>query len=406
LSYWIFKCNPERFRIDARLRHPESQTTWTVSRYRDEIAPGGITFIWRTGPGGGIVAVMRVESDPEIMADGKPDDGFWIDPRDADPTWRVKGYFTHRIACLTREQLSTVKGLEGLSVFHGWQQATQFRVTPREGDILMRLVESAGAQVGRGMTHPVARPGDKGVTHMKLGNLAFACYVYSSMTDYDQSYVDLREKTKPELYLGQPAHREAVLEWLRSWGCRQFVRKYEKLASDEIAAWHGQWAGAFPSMETSLLDLADLQFDLVEAAYAALVERPAGKRKSQDGDLSVVTVGPTGAAKILFALRPNTLVPWDDPIRAHFGLGGSAQDYTRYLWEVRSQLQELRTDCEKLGCAFDSLPVRLRRPHSSLAKLVDEYFWVTITRKCPCPPGEQLAEWTSWLQNAGAQAAN
>jgi predicted RNA-binding protein with PUA-like domain len=165
MSYWIFKCNPERFRIDARLRDPAPQTAWTVSRYRDEIAPGDIAFIWRTGPGGGIVAVLRVESDPEVMPDGKPDDRLWIDPRDADPTWRVRGRFTHRIACLTREELSMVKGLEALSVFHGWQQATQFRVTPAEGDILMRLVENAGAQGARGITRWGAQPGNMGSGH-------------------------------------------------------------------------------------------------------------------------------------------------------------------------------------------------------------------------------------------------
>ena len=135
------------------------------------------------------------------------------------------------------------------------------------------------------------------------------------------------------------------------------------------------------------------------------MERPAGKRKLQDGALSVVTVGPTGTAKILFALRPNALVPWDYPIRAHFGLGGSAEDYAGYLRKARSELRELRADCARLGYAFESLPVRLGRPHSSLAKLVDEYFWVTITRKCPCPPADQLSEWVSWLKNARPQAA-
>jgi hypothetical protein len=239
---------------------------------------------------------------------------------------------------------------------------------------------------------------------MKLVELAFACYVRSAMTDYDGPYVELRENTKPELDLRYPAHRHALLQWLRAWGCRQFVVEYEKLASDELADWYGQWAAALFPIETSLLDLSDAQLELVKAAYAGLADRTAGKKNSRGGKLSIARVGPTGAAKILFALRPDALVPWDDPIRAHFRLGGSAQDYTRYLWEVRSQLQELCTDCEKLGCVFESLPTRLDRPHSSLPKLVDEYFWVTITRNCPCPPADQLAEWVSWLQGGATQA--
>jgi hypothetical protein len=240
---------------------------------------------------------------------------------------------------------------------------------------------------------------------MKLGSLAFACYVYSRVTDYDNSYVELRQKTKLGLDLHRPAHRQALLGWLRAWGCRQFVVEHEQLASDEIAAWYDQWAGAFFPMETSLLDLSDAQLELVSAAYAGLAERTAGKKKSRGGKLSTVRVGPTGAAKILFGLRPNALVPWDGPIRAHFGVGGSAQDYTAYLCRVRDELQELRADCAHLGCAFDGLPVTLGRPHSSLAKLVDEYFWVTVTRKYACPPADQLTEWVSWVKNVAAQTA-
>ena len=46
LSYWILKCNAQHFRIDARLQDPDPQTTWTVSRYRDEIAPGPRSRDW------------------------------------------------------------------------------------------------------------------------------------------------------------------------------------------------------------------------------------------------------------------------------------------------------------------------------------------------------------------------
>jgi hypothetical protein len=49
---------------------------------------------------------------------------------------------------LPRDVLRAVKGLEGLSVFHGWQQATNFPVTHAEGEILIGLVESGGVHVG------------------------------------------------------------------------------------------------------------------------------------------------------------------------------------------------------------------------------------------------------------------
>ena len=145
MNYWIFKCNPQRFRIDERLQDPNPRTNWRVTRHSDEIMPSDLAFIWRTGPDGGICAVMRVESRPEVMAEEKPDDEYWIDRLEAKPQLRVRGSFTHRFACLKRAVRKAVEGLEGLSVFHGWQQATNFPVTHEEGAILLRLVESAGA---------------------------------------------------------------------------------------------------------------------------------------------------------------------------------------------------------------------------------------------------------------------
>jgi hypothetical protein len=37
MAYWIFKCNPERYRITDRMADPNPNLTWTVSRHRDEI---------------------------------------------------------------------------------------------------------------------------------------------------------------------------------------------------------------------------------------------------------------------------------------------------------------------------------------------------------------------------------
>jgi hypothetical protein len=41
---------------------------------------------------------------------------------------------------LQHTYLRSVPGLENLSVFHGFQQGTNFPVTPEEGAILLRLI--------------------------------------------------------------------------------------------------------------------------------------------------------------------------------------------------------------------------------------------------------------------------
>jgi hypothetical protein len=46
---------------------------------------------------------------------------------------------------LSHATLREVPGLENLSVFHGWQQATNCSVTPEQGGILLRLVAGQDA---------------------------------------------------------------------------------------------------------------------------------------------------------------------------------------------------------------------------------------------------------------------
>jgi hypothetical protein len=151
----------------------------------------------------------------------------------------------------------------------------------------------------------------------------------------------------------------------------------------------------FPN-DRILLELSDDDIVLIGAAYAKLTERTASKRRARNGSESKVMVGPTGAAKILFALRPNALVPWDEPIREELRLDGSASSYINYLEIVKCNLEELSETCKRSGYSLSDLPKLIDRPSSSLAKLIDEYFWVTISRKCPTPTSDNLTRWANW----------
>ncbi len=63
MAFWIFKCNPKKYRLAHRLADPNRAITWIVARYRREINPGDTIFIWETGLGPGIRAVLRAESN-------------------------------------------------------------------------------------------------------------------------------------------------------------------------------------------------------------------------------------------------------------------------------------------------------------------------------------------------------
>lgn len=227
---------------------------------------------------------------------------------------------------------------------------------------------------------------------MTLGELAFGCYVYSR--GYDEAYERFLAGTAPALDLNNEQHRMALLEWLRKWGCRQFKKDDDLEASGEIKSWHAKHGSFIPASET-LLSLDNDRLDSVEAAYADLVNRTASYRRRGQKQIRV-TIGPAGTAKILFAFRPNALMPWDDPIREKFGWDGSAGSYRKHLAMAKRQLLELEPTCTILGFGLSELPSRLCRPQSSLVKMIDEYLWVTVTNKCVAPDKSTIEHWIKW----------
>ena len=139
MAYWIFKVNPEQYRIDERLADPEVRITWQVSKYRDQIRTGDTAFIWRTGRNRGLCAVMKIISDPIDMPEIKSEEPYCI-VLDVSTKCRVFGELVERFPLIKAEDIKSIPGLQGLSVFHGFQQATNFPVTEEEGRILGRLV--------------------------------------------------------------------------------------------------------------------------------------------------------------------------------------------------------------------------------------------------------------------------
>jgi predicted RNA-binding protein with PUA-like domain len=141
MAFWIFKCNPDKYRLAERLADPNPTLTWTVSRFRDEINAGDTVFLWVTGPERGIRAVMRVDDQPpRMMSEIESEQAYWAE-RDTQEQYRVVGTLTHRDVELPHTQLREVERLEEPSVFSGFQQATNFSVTPAQGEILLRFVK-------------------------------------------------------------------------------------------------------------------------------------------------------------------------------------------------------------------------------------------------------------------------
>lgn len=138
MNYWIFKCNPQKYELDARLADPEPRTTWLVSRYRDEIRQGDIAFIWQTGKERGLRAALRIETDPAEMVEFSHEQKYLPEP-DTRLQVRIVGTYILRFPVILGKTLKAIEELHGMSVFHGFNQATNYRLTQVEGECLKRL---------------------------------------------------------------------------------------------------------------------------------------------------------------------------------------------------------------------------------------------------------------------------
>ena len=232
---------------------------------------------------------------------------------------------------------------------------------------------------------------------MELSELAFACLLYARFTNYDDSYSSFLQSTSHHPDLVDPEHRRALLIWLNQWGCRQFASEYHDLASSEILSWHNQFNSTLFDRDKSLLELTEAEIYSVTRAYEALSNKTASFRRRKGSTLRI-TVGPTGASKILFVIRRNALLPWDEPRRKHYGYDSSAASYSVYLHRVKSILVELEEACKGRGFTLAQLPDQLGRADSTVPKLIDEYHWVTITKSCLMPTRETFQKWAQWSQ--------
>jgi hypothetical protein len=200
-----------------------------------------------------------------------------------------------------------------------------------------------------------------------LDRLAHSVGVFNGYANVDRTWHEFVAQTAPGPDLDRPDHRRLLHRWLNSWGCRiRYPRDGEPDVFDTgTAAWWDTFGAVLPAGPLRLAGDADLA--ILGEAYAALAAAPAGPRR---------TLGPTAAAKALYALRPDTVMPWDAAIAAglHGARDGAA--FTRHLALGRAWAAALVAET---GVEDAALPAHLGRPGISLAKILDEYTYVHIT---------------------------
>ena len=230
---------------------------------------------------------------------------------------------------------------------------------------------------------------------MNLYELAFSCYIYNNFTPFNRTFKDFFSTIDGELNLADKKHRQALIIWLNKWGCRQFSLEYRDTAADIIEKWYTEVDLDTIPAEKTLWELNERELKAIATIYDSLVDKTAST-KARRGRLLRISVGPTGASKILFALRPEIAAPWDEAIRIGLGHDGSGASYLKYLQRIIGDVNTLRISCEKNNVEFAEIPQTIGRSGSTIVQLIGEYYWMTETRKLPPPAMEVLQHWVKW----------
>lgn len=210
---------------------------------------------------------------------------------------------------------------------------------------------------------------------MGLDDIARYLAEFGAAAGAEASTRRLISATGGHVDLRLPAHRVALIEWLRAWGNRHLRRADTARTADSLGLWWEAWATYLPDEQMALTDLSQPERLAVGQAYDALRVAPAAARNVNGRDVDV-SFGDTATAKALYAIRPQALVPWDEAIRLAFGRPGHGAAYARLLQLSAEALDGL---ARRLSASVSDVPALLGRPGSSPPKLVDEFLWIRIT---------------------------
>jgi len=230
--------------------------------------------------------------------------------------------------------------------------------------------------------------------NVTLSKLAVAGLMFNSLTPYNKSLALFRKATGGSIDLANSEHRNALLKWLNDWGCRHLKKDQHQVASQSIFNWYQEVGASLFTNSKPLWELGKHELEVAAHAYGSLKDK-TGARRVRGGKKLEVHIGETAASKILFAIRPKAMMPWDEEMRKNSGCDGSPLSYAGYLSMIRDLTFHIDTLCRRGGFQIKDLPEKIGRPNLTVVALINEYAWVTKTRKVTLPSSETLAQWAS-----------
>lgn len=253
---------------------------------------------------------------------------------------------------------------------YDWAQAMLAALSPPE---LTELVTEAWrmcvpAKVARAHLGPDPEPPPPPAP--RIARLRLSAEVFAAYRGVDRSWLELGRLTAPAPDLTDPAHRTALHRWLNTWGCR--LPYPPENGPYPLGEGLAAWTERHPLPRTPLPGLTDAEIHTVATAYHELARLPvrSGPRPR--------SLGPTAAAKTLYALRPHTVMPWDAAIATELYGTRDGAAFARHLRTGRAWARAVLAES---GTDADALVADLGRPAVTLPKILDEHLYVTVTRR-------------------------
>ncbi len=173
-----------------------------------------------------------------------------------------------------------------------------------------------------------------------------------------------------------PEHAAALRSWLNKWTCR--IRIPSAGEPDRfivnLAEWWIEARPHLPDESARLARLTDPDLHALASAFGSLAPRTSAVTRNGVAR----SFGPTATAKLLYFLRPLAVTPWDKAISRHVpGKGEGA--FLEHLRVCRAWANALIEEAAARGLDEDAIGASVGRPRSSVAKLIDEWLYMTVT---------------------------
>lgn len=220
---------------------------------------------------------------------------------------------------------------------------------------------------------------NKGLTPETYDQIRWAAVLYrcserEKFQDFDTAYHTINSDVFKQKIVNDFDHSVAdqLADFLEAFLIRG---NRDKLASSLFEARHQTMKHLKPVAELSNLETVHLSLDDINA-----IERAFDHLKS------IKWIGPTAASKILAVLNPGLFVMWDDKIckgyiPLRYSLGG--RYYRSFLLSMLRAALKIQSDAIKYGIEDPAKHLSETChsvPNFTLAKFIDEWNYLTITR--------------------------